>query len=75
MRKEESALEPAPLKLNIFGFLHDAMKEKALKKLRFAKCDKCGLFTPYRLKHVTNNTVICKKCGASIKLNIKEIAF
>jgi len=53
---------------SIFSALHDAIKERALKKLRFAKCPECRLLTPYRLKALESNGLRCKKCGAAIQL-------
>lgn len=62
-------------KFNIFAALHEVMKEKAFNQLRFAKCEECGLFTPYRLKHITDNTLKCKKCGTLIQLNAENFTF
>jgi uncharacterized Zn finger protein len=57
---------------NIFAALHDAIKEKALNELRFAKCASCGRLTPYRLKFTTGNSVKCKKCGNLIRLDVMD---
>lgn len=53
---------------SIFSVLYEVIKERELKKLRFAKCSKCQLFTPYRLKSLGNNELKCKKCGLTIQL-------
>lgn len=55
-------------RISIFTALHDVMREKALNELRFARCADCGLYTPYRLKNLTDKIVICKKCGSSISI-------
>ncbi|MEM3626591.1 MAG: hypothetical protein QXZ25_01020 [Candidatus Bathyarchaeia archaeon] len=61
-----------PQNWNIFTALHDAIREKALNQLRFAKCTFCGRLTPYRLKFTTENTVRCKKCGNLIQLDVGD---
>jgi len=53
---------------SIFSALHDIIKERALRKLRFAECPACRLFTPYRLKLLDENGLRCKKCGTPIQL-------
>ncbi|MCK5628757.1 hypothetical protein KAI12_04750 [Candidatus Bathyarchaeota archaeon] len=40
--------------------------EKDLKRLRFAKCNNCKRFTPFRLKHAKLNVIRCKGCGTLI---------
>ncbi|MEM2108413.1 MAG: hypothetical protein QXL10_03915 [Candidatus Bathyarchaeia archaeon] len=56
---------------SIFSALHDAIRDKELKKLRFAHCSNCQLYTPYRLKFVSGNKVQCKKCGSTIHLKTR----
>jgi tRNA(Ile2) C34 agmatinyltransferase TiaS len=53
---------------SIFSALHDVIKERALKRLRFAECPTCRLLTPYRLKSLEGNGLRCKKCGTTIQL-------
>lgn len=53
---------------SIFSALHEIIREKELRKLKFAKCTKCGLLTPYRLIHLKGNGLQCKKCGTSLEL-------
>ena len=50
---------------NIFSALHDSLRAKNGKKLRFAKCSKCERLTPYRLNSVELPYIKCKKCGTS----------
>ncbi|MEM3551548.1 MAG: hypothetical protein QXN87_02845 [Candidatus Bathyarchaeia archaeon] len=57
-----------PQQWSIFSVLYEVIKERELKKLRFAKCSNCQLFTPYRLKSLGNNELKCKKCGLTIQL-------
>ena len=53
---------------NIFSALVDTIHKKDQKKLRFAKCNKCGRLTPFRLISTSTVTVKCKKCGSKVKL-------
>jgi len=53
---------------SIFSALHEVIREKELKKLKFAKCTKCDLLTPYRLIYLEHNALQCKKCGTSLEL-------
>jgi len=53
---------------NIFTALLETIHKKDRGRLRFAKCQKCGRFTPFRLISVTSFKVKCKKCGNSVPI-------
>jgi transcription elongation factor Elf1 len=48
--------------------LYDAMREKELKKLRFAKCPVCNKLNSYRLSSLGEAELHCKSCGAEIRV-------
>ncbi|MCW4034498.1 MAG: hypothetical protein NWF03_03960 [Candidatus Bathyarchaeota archaeon] len=54
---------------NIFSALHEAITQKDKNELKFAKCDKCGRLTPYRLRNLKDGSLKCKKCGKHILLS------
>ncbi|MFA5364895.1 MAG: hypothetical protein WC325_06920 [Candidatus Bathyarchaeia archaeon] len=58
-------LTPTP-QYNIFSALHEAITEKANKELRFTKCQNCGRYTPYRLRFLADNRLVCKNCGTHL---------
>jgi hypothetical protein len=47
---------------NIFTAIFDNLQSKRVRKLRFAKCDKCNRYTPYKLIDIKKPLVICKNC-------------
>jgi translation initiation factor 2 beta subunit (eIF-2beta)/eIF-5 len=53
---------------NIFTALLETIHKKDLGRLRFAKCQRCGRLTPFRLISMNSITVKCKKCGNTIPL-------
>jgi hypothetical protein len=53
---------------NIFSAIWENLQFKRVRKLRFAECDKCNRFTPYRLMNINNSLVICKKCANPISI-------
>jgi translation initiation factor 2 beta subunit (eIF-2beta)/eIF-5 len=53
---------------NIFTALLETIHKKDRGRLRFAKCQKCGRLTPFRLISMSSVTVKCKKCGNSVTL-------
>jgi PHP family Zn ribbon phosphoesterase len=57
---------------NIFTALLETIHKKDQGKLRFAKCQKCGRLTPFRLISMTNTTVKCKKCGNSVPIKLEN---
>jgi translation initiation factor 2 beta subunit (eIF-2beta)/eIF-5 len=59
---------PKPEDYNIFMALLETIHKKDLGRLRFAKCQKCGRLTPFRLISMSSVTVECKRCGSSIPL-------
>lgn len=59
---------------NIFSALVETIHNKEMKKLRFAKCKKCGRLTPFRLNSTRFVTVQCKKCGNNVTITtIKQM--
>ena len=50
----------------------DVAKEKGLKKLRLAKCMKCGRLTPFRPKSkgIQFTAIRCKGCGSIISFGV-----
>jgi len=52
--------------VNIFSALHEAITAKDKRELKFAKCQNCGRFTPYRLQFLKGDALRCKKCGATL---------
>ena len=48
--------------------LYDAMREKEMKKLRFAKYPTCNKANVYRLSSLGEAEVYCKSCKAQIKV-------
>jgi translation initiation factor 2 beta subunit (eIF-2beta)/eIF-5 len=60
---------PQKQEYNIFTALIDNIQKKDRKKLRFAKCQKCGRLTPFRLIYVTGTNLKCKKCGKNVPIN------
>ena len=57
---------------NIFTALLETIHKKDRGRLRFAKCQKCGRLTPFRLISVTSFTVKCKKCGNSVPIGTEN---
>jgi len=53
---------------NIFTALLETIHKQDRKKLRFAKCRKCGRLTPFRLSSMSKVTVECKKCGNRVSI-------
>ena len=53
---------------NIFTAIWDNLQSKRVRKLRFAKCDKCNRYTPYKLIDIKNPFVICKNCENQISI-------
>lgn len=53
---------------SIFSALVETIHKKDRGKLRFAKCQKCGRLTPFRLASVNSVTVECKKCGSKVSI-------
>ena len=53
---------------NIFTAIWDNLQSKRVRKLRFAKCDKCNRYTPYKLIDINNSFVICKNCENQISI-------
>jgi translation initiation factor 2 beta subunit (eIF-2beta)/eIF-5 len=53
---------------NIFTALLETINNQDQRKLRFAKCRKCGRLTPFRLRSMSNVTVKCKECGNSVPI-------
>ena len=53
---------------NIFTALIETIHKKELGRLQFAKCYKCGRFTPFRLTSVSSANVACKTCGNILDL-------
>jgi translation initiation factor 2 beta subunit (eIF-2beta)/eIF-5 len=56
---------------NIFMALVETIHNKDRGRLRFAKCQKCGRMTPFRLISVTSSSVKCKKCGSKVPIGHK----
>ena len=59
---------PQQADYNIFTALLESIHNKDRGRLRFAKCQKCGRMTPFRLISVTSSTVKCKKCGNNVPI-------
>jgi len=55
----------------IFNSIYEALMEEERKKLRLAKCTKCGRATPYRLKSPEITAIRCKKCGTYIPVRAR----
>jgi ssDNA-binding Zn-finger/Zn-ribbon topoisomerase 1 len=53
---------------NIFTAIWDNLQSKRVRKLRFAKCDKCNRYTPYKLIDIKKSFVICKNCENQISI-------
>ena len=53
---------------NIFNAIWDNLQSKRLRKLRFAKCEKCNRYTPYKLIDIKNSYIICKNCENQISI-------
>lgn len=53
---------------NIFNAIWDNLQSKRLRKLRFAKCEKCNRYTPYKLIDIENSYIICKNCENQISI-------
>jgi hypothetical protein len=57
-----------PKDYNIFTALLETIHKKDRVRLRFAKCQKCGRLTPFRLISMDSVAVECKECGNSVAL-------
>gem|GEM_PF-6475737 len=53
---------------NIFTALLETIHKKDRRILRFAKCQKCGRLTPFRLISMSSVKVKCKSCGNTVQL-------
>ena len=53
---------------NIFNAIWDNLQSKRLRKLRFAKCEKCNRYTQYKLIDVKSSYIACKNCENQISI-------
>ncbi|MCK5628636.1 hypothetical protein KAI12_04135 [Candidatus Bathyarchaeota archaeon] len=52
---------------SIFTPMHEAIREKELKRLRLSKCPKCNKVTFYRLKTLGSSSLSCKNCNNKLQ--------
>ena len=57
---------------NIYTALLETINKQDQKKLRFAKCQKCGRLTPFRLSSMSKVAVKCKKCGNRVPIKAEN---
>ena len=57
---------------SIFSALVETIHKKEMKKLRFAKCKKCGRLTPFRLISTKLVNIECKNCGTKLPIRTIE---